>query len=142
MGIPHSDSTSFLLRTRPQRRNFVLKCSPSWIRRFARTAKAAGQWVDRCVSTYGRQSGEGWFEVIAGKSMPEEGAAKCFAYVQTYDTKPKRRLSELMKSQGLQANQQVTFLSDGADDVRELPLYLSPESEHWLDWFHVASGSG
>jgi len=81
---------------------------------------------------------EGWFEVIAGKSMPEEGAAKCFAYVQTYDTKPKRRLFELMKSQGLQANQQVTFLSDGADDVRELPLYLSPESEHLLDWFHVA----
>jgi hypothetical protein len=71
--------------------------------------------------------------------MPEEGAAKCFAYVQTYDTKPKRRLFELMKSQGLQANQQVTFLSDGADDVRELPLYLSPESEHWLDWFHVAT---
>jgi hypothetical protein len=85
-----------------------------------------------------KSRGEGWFEVIAGKSMPEEGAAKCFAYVQTYDTKPKRRLFELMKSQGLQANQQVTFLSDGADDVRELPLYLSPESEHWLDWFHVA----
>jgi len=85
-----------------------------------------------------KSCGEGWFEVIAGKSMPEEGAAKCFAYVQTYDTKPKRRLFELLKSQGLQANQQVTFLSDGADDVRELPLYLSPESEHWLDWFHVA----
>jgi hypothetical protein len=85
-----------------------------------------------------RSRGEGWFEVIAGKSMPEQGAAKCFAYVQTYDTKPKRRLFELMKSQGLQANQQVTFLSDGAGDVRELPLYLSPESEHWLDWFHVA----
>ena len=85
-----------------------------------------------------KSRGEGWFEVIAGKSMPEEGAAKCFAYVQSYDTKPKRRLFELMKSQGLQANQQVTFLSDGADDVRKLPLYLSPESEHWLDWFHVA----
>src|SRR5258708_8675485 len=70
--------------------------------------------------------------------MPEEGAAKCFAYVQSYDTKPKRRLFELMKSQGLQANQQVILLSDGANDVRELPLYLSPESEHWLDWFHVA----
>ena len=50
---------------------------------------------------------EGWFEVIAGKSMPEEGVPKCFAYVQSYDTKPKRRLFELMKSQGLQANQQV-----------------------------------
>jgi hypothetical protein len=45
---------------------------------------------------------------------------------------------EVLKSQGLQANPQVTFLSDGADDVRELPLYLSPESEHWLHWFHVA----
>ena len=21
--------------------------------------------------------------------------------------------------------------------MRELPLYLSPESEHWLDWFHL-----
>jgi hypothetical protein len=45
-----------------------------------------------------KSRGEGWFEVIAGKSMPEEDAAKCFAYVQTYDTKPKRRLFELMKS--------------------------------------------
>ncbi|MGH9827513.1 MAG: hypothetical protein ACREDR_30165 [Blastocatellia bacterium] len=77
---------------------------------------------------------EGWFEVIAGKSVVEDGNAKCFAYAQTYDTKPKPRLFEVMKSQGLQANQQVTFLSDGADDVRDVPMYLSPESEHWLDW--------
>ena len=28
-----------------------------------------------------KSRGEGWFEVIAGKSMPEEGTAKCFAYV-------------------------------------------------------------
>ena len=28
-----------------------------------------------------KSRGEGWFEVIAGKSMPEEGAAKSFAYV-------------------------------------------------------------
>ena len=57
------------------------------------------------------------------------------------DLRPRSRsadCSNWLKSQGLQANQQVTFLSDGADDVRELPLYLSPESEHWLDWFYVA----
>jgi hypothetical protein len=60
---------------------------------------------------------EGWFEVIAGKSLPADGTGKVFAYVQNYDTKPKRRLFELLKSQGLQTNQQVTFLSDGADDV-------------------------
>ncbi len=80
---------------------------------------------------------EGWFEVIAGKSQPDEGKAKCFAFVNTYDAKPKRRLYEVLKAQGLQMNQQVTFLTDGGDTVRELPLYLSPESEHWLDWFHI-----
>jgi hypothetical protein len=34
-------------------------------------------------------------------------------------------------------NQQVVFLSDGGDTVRDLPHYLSPESEHLLDWFHI-----
>ena len=43
----------------------------------------------------------------------------------------------MLKSQGLQTNQRVEFLTDGGDTVRELPRYLSPESEHWLDWFHI-----
>jgi DNA-binding ferritin-like protein (Dps family) len=80
---------------------------------------------------------EGWFEVIAGKSVQADGDAKVFAFVNTYDTKPKRRLHELLKSQGLQMNQQVVFLSDGGDTVREMQNYLSPESEHLLDWFHI-----
>ena len=80
---------------------------------------------------------EGWFEVIAGKSVQTEGAAKVFAFVNKYDTKPKRRLYEVLKSQGLQMNQQVVFLSDGGDTVRNLQTYLSPESEHLLDWFHI-----
>lgn len=56
--------------------------------------------------------------------------------MQTYDTKPKRRLFEVLKAQGMAANQQVTFLTDGGD-IRELPRYLNPDSEHLLDWFHV-----
>src|SRR5262245_8177616 len=36
----------------------------------------------------------------------------------------------------MQANQQVTFLSDGGDTVRNLPRYLHPDAEHVLDWFH------
>jgi hypothetical protein len=32
-------------------------------------------------------------------------------------------------------NQQVVFLFDGGDDVRNLQFYLSPEAEHLLDWF-------
>lgn len=80
---------------------------------------------------------EGWFEVIAGKSVQAEGGAKVFAFVNKYDTKPKRRLYEVLKSQSLQMNQQVVFLSDGGDTVREMQHYLSPESEHLLDWFHI-----
>jgi hypothetical protein len=88
---------------------------------------------------------EGNFEVIAGKSLlafrrneeDTEPEGKCFAFVQTFDTKPKRRLFDLLQSQGIQENQQVVFLSDGGEDVRNLQLYLSPQAEHLLDWFHV-----
>src|SRR6266508_1490285 len=79
----------------------------------------------------------GWFELIVGKSVPTGGAAKCFGFVTSYDTKPKRRLAELLKAQGLQMNQEITFLSDGGDNVRDLQLYLSPLAEHLLDWFHI-----
>jgi hypothetical protein len=77
------------------------------------------------------------FEVITGKVLKGDGGPKCFAFVPGYDTKPKRRLFEVLRSQGLQMNQQVEFLTDGGDTVRELPRDLSPESEHWLDWFHI-----
>ena len=61
----------------------------------------------------------------------------CFAFVPNVDTRPKRRLFEALRSHGLQMNQRVEFLTNGGDTVRELPLCLAPESEHWLDWFHV-----
>ena len=79
----------------------------------------------------------GWFEVIVGKSMQEESPTKRLAFVNDYDQKPKRRLYEMLESQGLQMNQAITFLSDGGDTVRNLQLYLSPQAEHLLDWFHV-----
>jgi hypothetical protein len=34
-------------------------------------------------------------------------------------------------------NQQVEFLSDGGDDVRQVQLLFEPGGEHLLDWFHV-----
>ena len=78
-----------------------------------------------------------WFEVIVGKSITDAGEKKCFGGITSYDQKPKRRLFEVLKSQGMQMNQQVTFLSDGGDNVRELQLYLNPQAEHLLDWFHI-----
>jgi hypothetical protein len=86
------------------------------------------------------------FEVIAGKSIlafhrddPEDAppSSKCFALVQGFDTKPKRRLFDLLRSQGMQANQQVTFFTDGGETVRTLTDYLHPDAEHILDWFHI-----
>jgi hypothetical protein len=87
----------------------------------------------------------GCFEVIAGKSIvafrrnedQDIPSAKRFGFVQTYDTKPRRRLWEVLKSQGLQENQAVLFLSDGGETVRQLQTYLHPSSDHIIDWFHV-----
>ncbi len=37
----------------------------------------------------------------------------------------------------MQENQQVVFLSDGGEDVRQVREYLHPNSEHVIDWFHI-----
>lgn len=78
------------------------------------------------------------FEVIVGKSFSSSRKSKRFALVQTHDDKPRRRLLHSLREQGMQENQQVTFLSDGADSVRELQQIMHPEAEHILDWFHVS----
>jgi hypothetical protein len=88
---------------------------------------------------------QGFFEVIAGKSVVafrrKEGdpvpPPKCFGFVQTYDEKSRQRVWEVMKSQGMQENQQVVFMSDGGEDVRKVQEYLHPNGEHIIDWFHI-----
>src|ERR671930_353171 len=75
------------------------------------------------------------FEVIVGKSTlafkrdeeKEHPSSKRFGFVQTLDTKPKRRLFEVLQSQGLQMNQEITFLADGDDTLRALQLEMSPK---------------
>lgn len=81
---------------------------------------------------------EGWFEVLVAKSIPHEGKSRTFGSVVKIDEKPKRRLFELLREQGFQMNQQVTFLTDGGETVRDLPRYLNPRAEYYLDWFHIA----
>ena len=77
------------------------------------------------------------FEVVAGKSLSKGIASKRFGLVQVHDDNPRRRLMSVLSDQGMQANQQITFLSDGADNVRTLQYNMYPESEHVLDWFHI-----
>ena len=85
------------------------------------------------------------FEVIVGKSIrsfdeSEEDrppSLKRFGFVQTLDTKSKRRLYEVLQAQDLQMNQAITFLSDGDDTLRRLQLEMSPKAIPILDWDHV-----
>jgi len=85
------------------------------------------------------------FEVMVGKSVRSFGededakspSPKRLGFVQTLDTQPKRRLYEVLQSQGLPMNQEITFLSDGDDTLRKLQLEMSPMATHLLDWFHL-----
>nr|URQ57253.1 Hypothetical protein [Providencia alcalifaciens] len=38
----------------------------------------------------------------------------------------------------MQTNQQISFLSDGADNLRMMQIGIYPEAEHILDWFHIS----
>jgi hypothetical protein len=77
------------------------------------------------------------FQVIVGRSMPEDGPSHYLGFVHGFDDKPKRRLVDMLESQGMQASQDITFLTDGGEEVRALTERISPCSEHVLDWFHI-----
>ena len=77
------------------------------------------------------------FEVMVGKSMAGERGDRYFGLVQSFDRKPKRRLREVLRDQGFQMNQEITFLTDGGDSVRNIAADMSPCAEHVLDWFHI-----
>jgi hypothetical protein len=81
---------------------------------------------------------EGWFEVIAGKSMVQQGGSSCFAFVHRLDRHARARIGSVLKSQGLVYHQPVTFVTDGGDTVRSWPKRLHPRAEHVIDWFHIA----
>lgn len=66
------------------------------------------------------------FEVIVGQSVPEDHDARHVGLVHSYDCKPKRRLFDVLRSQGLQPNQDVTFLTDGGEEIRALTERLPP----------------
>jgi hypothetical protein len=79
----------------------------------------------------------GWFEAIVGKSLHETELAKRFGFVCKYDNRPKSRLNTMLQKQGFQMNQEIIFLSDGGDTVRNLQQNMAPHSQHLLDWFHI-----
>jgi hypothetical protein len=78
------------------------------------------------------------FVAIVGKSVPTGGEAKCFGFVQSQDSWPRRRLTATLRAQGVRSGPKLAFLSDGEDSIRSLQWHLSPRAQHLLDWFHLA----
>jgi hypothetical protein len=77
------------------------------------------------------------FELIVGRSIPEDRDSRYLGFVHGYDRKPQRRVLDHLKKQGVQANQDITFITDGGEEVRSLAAMIAPCSEHVLDWFHI-----
>ena len=57
-----------------------------------------------------RDKRQSHYEVMAAKSVPADRSNRYLRLVHTRDTRPKRRLHEVLKEQGWQENQPVTFL--------------------------------
>jgi hypothetical protein len=50
--------------------------------------------------------------------------------------KPKRPCSKCSKPRP-SGKQQFTFLTDGGEDIGDIPCYLNAQAEHLLDWLHL-----
>lgn len=66
------------------------------------------------------------FELIVGRSLSEDGDPRYIGFVHGYDRKPQRRILDHLKRQGVQANQDITFITE----VRSLAEMIAPASEH------------
>lgn len=84
-----------------------------------------------------RKKGQSHFEVTVGKLIPTDRPNRYIGLVQSHDEKPKRRLHDILKDQGWQENQHVTFMTDGGDSVINIARDMAPASTHILDWFHI-----
>jgi hypothetical protein len=81
---------------------------------------------------------DGWFQAVCGTVTRHDGQVRRFGFVPNIDTRPRRRIRDTLIAQGLQANQLVTFLSDGDTDLAGWTDRLNPTAEYVLDWFHIA----
>lgn len=77
------------------------------------------------------------FELIAVKSIPKNHKPCVIGLVSSEDEKPKRRLLEMLKAQGIRENDKICFMSDGGESLKNLQKYISPNAQHILEWFHI-----
>jgi len=85
----------------------------------------------------GRTGPERNFEVVAGKVLANETATR-FAFVREGTDSASPRVRQAMIQSGCTEGTQVTVLSDGDAGLRAIQREVAAQSEHILDWFHLA----
>jgi len=79
-----------------------------------------------------------WFQAVCGTVTRHDGRVRRFGFVPNVDTHPRRRIHETLLAQGMQPNQLVTFVSDGAPDLAGWTDLMNTNADYVLDWFHIA----
>jgi len=85
----------------------------------------------------GRSGPERNFEVVAGKVLAGQAATR-FAFVRAGTSTASPRVQQAMMQAGCRDGTHVTVLSDGEAGLRAIQREIQPQSEHVLDWFHLA----
>jgi len=98
----------------PERAAFIEGCQRDWDQLPVLGPRlTVGLDGGTCTPRSSAPATKGGLKSLSVKSSLDDGNGKCFAYVQTYDNKPRRRLFEFLKSHGVQENHAVRFLTDG-----------------------------
>ena len=84
-----------------------------------------------------RQPFERHFEITAGKLLGEDGGCTRFACATNEYERGVRQIRQGMEERGVNAETQITVLSDGDAGLRTVQREVAPESAHILDWFPI-----
>jgi len=84
-----------------------------------------------------RQPFERHFEITAGKLLGEDGECTRFAFATNEYERGVCQIRQGMEERGVNAETQITVLSDGDAGLRTVQREVAPESAHILDWFPI-----
>ena len=88
----------------------------------------------RCDTRY-RSTGAPDFEVIAGRLLGDNIAARSLAMVRVIDGQSARRVQVAIANAGL--GRKVEVFTDGVAQLRQWQMAAVPDATHILDWYHL-----
>jgi hypothetical protein len=138
-GLPGTAATNAVtVRNRTRRVGGRLLTRPAKPPKTARTIPSQALVIG-LDGGYGksRQPFERHFEITAGKLLGEDGECTRFACATNEYERGVRQIRQGMEERGVNAETQITVLSDGDAGLRTVQREVAPESAHILDWFPI-----